>query len=361
MANKQAMQPRSALARLHPYTAGEREKGLVKLSSNENPLGPSPMAMVALHGVASDLSFYPDGGCAKLRGALARLWDVEPESIVVGNGSDEVLTLLAAAYISPVDKVIIPRYTFSQYEFSARLFGADPVFAPMPALEIDLDAVGDLVDADTRIVYLCSPNNPTGLYLAEEKLRAFLDGLPGAREGGGPIVVVDHAYGEYADVPDFGDATTWFRDYPNLVTLHTFSKIYGIAGLRVGYGVLSPELSHNLERARSPFNVSLAGQHAARAALDDSDFVARSLSLNAAGRALLAEHLGEWALPTQGNFVCVHTAVDAKEAVARIKSAGVTVRPLTSFGLPQHIRVTVGLEQHLRRVIDVVQQINRGR
>ncbi len=361
MVGKTIIKPRTALARIDPYNPGEREEGLVKLSSNENPLGPSPRAIEALHAASAELSFYPDGASTELREALAQQLGVNTDNIVVGNGSDEVLTLLAAAYISPGDRVIIPRYTFSQYEFSSRLFGAEPVFAPMPELKIDLSAIADRIDDRTRVVYLCSPNNPTGLYLSKRELRAFLDDIPGAREGGGPIVVVDHAYAEYADAPDFADATTWFREYPNLVALHTFSKIYGLAGLRVGYGVLSADLAHNLAKTRSPFNVSLAAQRAARAALEDVEFVERSLRVNAAGKKLLVEEFKGAALPTQGNFFCVHTALDAKEAVARIKSAGVTVRPLTSFGLPQHIRITIGMEQDLRHLVDVIHTINRGR
>jgi histidinol-phosphate aminotransferase len=255
---------RAVLERIQPYVPGERIPGGIKLASNENPFGPSPFAVEAITGVLDDLHFYPDGGMTRLRAALAHRWDVSPDMVIVGNGSDEILVMIAGAVIEPGTNAITAVHTFSQYTFTAQIFGADVRAAPMREGRFDLDAMADRIDDQTRIVYLCSPNNPTGTIIASGELSAFLERIPSH-----VLVVVDEAYGEYVTSPDYPDTIAMIEGGANLIRLRTFSKIYGLAALRVGYGIARSDIIGAVSRLRQPFNVGTIGQVAAAAALED--------------------------------------------------------------------------------------------
>lgn len=333
------MKTREAIARLSAYHAGIRRAGALKLSSNENPAGPSPRAMEAARAALDETHIYPDGGAVALRERIAARHNVSSNQIIVGNGSDEVLTLIAATYVDEASHVLIPEVTFSQYRFAATLFGGEVETVEMPALAIDPVLMAQRVRANTRIVFVCSPNNPTGGVVAHERFADALRSIPDD-----VLVVVDHAYQEYVDDPAALDGHQYAGSRENLIVLRTFSKVFGLAALRVGYGVAHPERIAEMSRARSPFNVGTVAQAAALAALDDDDFVARSLAENAAGRAslvALASSLGLDPLPTQGNFVTIEAGLDARTAASWFEDNGITVRALSSFGLPSRLRITV--------------------
>lgn len=355
---------RQTLKNLTAYTPGERRLDAIKLSSNENPRGPSPRAMEAIRATLNEAHFYPDGGARDLKEALARRHGCDPGRIVIGNGSDEVLTMIAATYLNPGDRVLVGEHTFSQYEFSARLFDAEIVRVPMPNLAFDLDLMLRAIDDRTRVVYLCSPNNPTGLAIAQTDFDTFIERVP--RE---VLVVVDHAYQEFVEDPAAlrgdsfvarGGRTNAQGGAPNMIVLHTFSKLYGLAALRVGYGIAAPERIAEIEKVRSPFNVNSFAQAAAAAALEDTTFADETLVINRRGKARMAalfDELGLSFLPTQANFIAVEVPEDARTVAGRIAERGVTVRALTSFGLPRHLRITIGTDEQINRLEPILREI----
>ncbi|POR01520.1 hypothetical protein AU468_08135 [Alkalispirochaeta sphaeroplastigenens] len=343
------MKTRQILADIPPYVPGERHPGAIKLSSNENPLGCSPAALEAIARAATEAHLYPDGSAQALKQALAEETSLSPEQIILGNGSDEVLTLIAAAYINPGDRVLVGAHTFSQYAFATRLFDGRVEAVPMPELSFDLDLIiGRLEEPGqppVRIVFLCSPNNPTGLTISQDDLERFLARLPPR-----VLAVVDHAYLEFQEDPASCDARRCLKDYPNLVVLQTFSKLHGLAALRVGYGLAAPEIIHALHRVRSPFNVNSLGQAAACAALKDRDFIRTSLETNHQGRALMNAFCERNHLPhtsSEGNFIMLRIPGEARFYANLLAQGGVTVRPLSSFGLPQWLRITIGTPEHI--------------
>ena len=340
------MKERSALSKLKPYVPGRKRQGAVKLASNENPLGPSPRALEAVRNGASEIHTYPDKNISELREALGRRHNVSPDRILVGNGSDEVLVMLAATYFNPGDNVVTAEHTFSQYAFSAALFDAEVRRGAMREGRFLLDEWTPLIDSRTRAVFICNPNNPTGRYVAHDELVHFLEAVP--RD---VLVVVDEAYQDYVTAEDFPRTAELLEVYPNLMALHTFSKIFGMAGLRVGYGIAAEDIVSSVLKVKQPFNVGLPAQMAAVEALQDHDFVARSRRVNAAGTELLMEELtrrGFTVYPTQANFICIHVRENAAEVAERIADGGVTVRPLNSFGMNEWIRVTIGREEENR-------------
>jgi histidinol-phosphate aminotransferase len=265
---------------------------------------------------------------------------VSPDRIIVGNGSDEVLVMLAGTFFNPGDNVVTARHTFSQYAFAAALFDAEVRHGAMADGRFLLDQWHDLIDPKTRAVFICNPNNPTGRYVAHDELAAFIGRVPED-----VLIVIDEAYQDYVDAPDFPRTDVLAAHHENLVVLHTFSKIYGMAGLRVGYGIANPAVIAGVQKVKQPFNVGLVAQEAATAALQDDAFVHRSREVNAAGKALLRRELtdrGFTVYPTQANFLCFHVGEDSVAAAERIADGGVTVRPLSSFGLDEWIRVSIG-------------------
>ncbi|WP_434149895.1 histidinol-phosphate transaminase [Methylocaldum gracile subsp. desertum] len=346
---------------LTPYLPGkpiselERELGLrniVKLASNENPLGPSPKALEAARRASSEIHLYPDGSGFELKAALSRKLEVRPEQITLGNGSNDALELVARAFLSPQSKAIYSEYAFAVYSIVTQAVGAQAVVAPAhdgshgPRYGHDLQAMAPAVDESTRVVFIANPNNPTGTYLTKSELCGFLGDLPEH-----VIAVVDEAYFEYVEAPDYPDCIEWLSDFPNLIVIRTFSKAYGLAGLRVGYAVSSPAIADLLNRVRQPFNVNSLALEAAKAALDDNDHLTRSVSLNREGLRRLSEAFTERDLsfiPSVGNFIMVDMGRPAAPVYEALLRQGVIVRPVANYGLPNHLRVTVGTEEENR-------------
>ncbi|HHJ14890.1 MAG TPA: histidinol-phosphate transaminase [Gammaproteobacteria bacterium] len=360
----------AGVQQLRPYAPGkplselEREYGIaqaVKLASNENPLGPSPAARRAVQDGLDELARYPDGNGFVLKAALSARLGVRPEQITLGNGSNDVLELVARAFLSPSSSAVFSAHAFAVYPLVTQAIGAEARVAPAhdgsrgPRYGHDLDAMAALVREDTRVVFIANPNNPTGTWLKEAELRAFLEQLPTTT-----LAVVDEAYFEYVDAPDYPDASRWIDAFPNLLVTRTFSKAYGLAALRVGYGLSQPELADALNRVRQPFNVNSPALAAATAALDDEAHLARSVEINRAGLAQLTagfEALGLDYIPSVGNFVAVDTGRDAAVVYEALLHEGVIVRPVENYGLAGFLRISVGLEQENARCLAALERV----
>ncbi len=351
---------RPVLEQIIPYeagpppaaAAGERAPEAMRLSANESPLGPSPAVVEAIRREAGRVHLYPDGGCTALRQALARRLGVEPEQIVVGNGADELLALIAWAAFGPEDEVVVPQPSFEPYTTVARLMGARVVPSPLAGYEIDLEDVRRRVTPRTKAVMICSPHNPTGTILRRRPLAAFLESLGDDP----PLVVLDEAYRDFCDDPDYPDGVTLLARFPRLIVLRTFSKIAGLAGLRVGYAVASAAAAEALNRVRAPYNVNRLGQVAALAALDDDEHWRRTRELVLAERAFVSRALAERGLtppPSQANFLLVPVP-DAAAARARLAAAGLLVRDGTAVGFPGHLRISLGTREVNERLLAVL-------
>jgi histidinol-phosphate aminotransferase len=348
---------------LQPYVPGkpieelEREYGVtnaIKLASNENPLGPSPKALAAAQSALAEIARYPDGGGFTLKRALAAKLGVLPEQITLGNGSNDILEFAARAFVTAQDEVMFSQHAFAVYPIVTQAVGARAVEVPARNWAHDLDAMHAAITARTRLIFIANPNNPTGTWLRRGALEAFLDKLPAS-----VIVVVDEAYFEYVEAGDYPNTVAWLARYPNLVCARTFSKIYGLAGLRVGYGISSPEIADILNRVRQPFNVNSVAQAAALAALDDDAHLDKARRVNVDGMQQLVqgfEQLNLDYIPSAGNFVCVEVA-EAGRVYEQLLRAGVIVRPVANYGMPRHLRVTVGLADENRRFLDALKKI----
>ena len=345
--HRRSMETRKIVQGLHEYVAGEHREGTIKLSSNENPFGPSQRVLAMLPSFVGDLARYPDSAGLALRRAIAHRHDVAMANVLLGNGSDELLTMIAATYLDPGDVVVVARHTFSQYRFAATLFAARTHVAQMPALQPDLSAfTAAVVEHRPRIVFVCSPNNPTGGVLDHE---AFCDWLAGLDSQ--ILVVVDHAYQDYVGDPTALDATGLLDYHPNLIVLRTFSKVYGLASARVGYALAHADRIAEIGNVRSPFNVGGVSQALATAALSDLEHVAHTVTRSAEERdklrALLQE-VGYHPLVSHANFVCVDVGTDSCAAAAWFAERGFTIRALESFGLPTSLRISVGTPEQMR-------------
>lgn len=336
---------------LKPYQPGKpieevrREFNLdgpiVKLASNENPLGPSPRALDALRAALPDLALYPDGSCHTLREAVAAKRGVAPDQLIFGNGSDEIIHLLGLTFLTPGDEVVMAHPTFVLYEAAATLNGARAVQVPLtPDFVHDTIAMADHFSSQTRLVFVANPHNPTGTIVTRRAVDVLLERLP-ARA----LLVLDEAYAEYADAPDYPHALDYVRAGAPVVGLRTFSKMYGLAGLRVGYGVADATVIRLLNQPRSPFNVNLAAQIAARAAVEDDAFVAHARHVNGEGMRQLAHafaRLGLFHVGSQANFVLVDVGRPCRPVFDGLLRRGVVVRTGDVFGLGTFLRVTVG-------------------
>ncbi len=344
-----------------PIEALEREygvRGAVKLASNENPLGASPRAHAAAVQALTRLARYPDGHGFALKRALAERLAVAPEAITLGNGSNDVLELVARAFATASDEIVFSEYAFAVYPIVTQAVGARAVVAPARDYGHDLEAMRAAVTPRTRLVFIANPNNPTGTWLAAEALCAFVADLPRH-----VLVVVDEAYHEYVQVEGYASLVPEVTRFANLIVTRTFSKAYGLAGLRVGYAVSDPAVAEILNRVRQPFNVNSAALAAAAAALEDEAHVARSVALNAHGRRRLAAGLaalGLRCLPSAGNFLCVDLGRPAAPVYERLLREGVIVRPVANYGLPNHLRVTVGLPEENERFLDALKKAMDG-
>jgi histidinol-phosphate aminotransferase len=340
-----------------PYQAGKpiaevaREFGLdaekiVKLASNENPLGIPDSAKLAMLDAAADIGRYPDANGFDLKAAISARYEVPQEWITLGNGSNDILELAAHAFVQPGQSVVYAEYSFAVYALATQAVGGRPLVVAAREYGHDLAAMAQAIGADTRLVFIANPNNPTGTFIPAEQIEAFLKQVPRH-----VVVVLDEAYNEYLAPEQQYESTAWVKQYPNLLVSRTFSKAYGLAGLRVGFGIAQPAVTDLLNRIRQPFNVNSLAQAAAIAALNDTAFLEKSAQLNAAGyRQLIAgfEAMGLEYVPSFGNFVLLRVGHE-DSAGARVNLAllkqGVIVRPVGNYGLPQWLRISIGLPQ----------------
>ena len=330
---------------------GLNEGDIIKLASNENPLGPSPYALAAAQAALPNIALYPDGAGFALKAALSSRLGVSPNQIVLGNGSNDVLDMAARAFLSPGTSALYSRHAFAVYPIATLTVGANGREVPALNYGHDLAAMRQAIREDTRVVWIANPNNPTGTFLPWAEIEAFLREVPPR-----VLVVLDEAYGEYLPHADRFDTTTWLARFPNLLITRTFSKAYGLAGLRVGYGIADAAVIDLMNRVRHPFNVNLIALAAAEAALGDADFLARSFALNRAGMAQLVQGLTALGLahvPSKGNFLLVKVG-DAARVNTELLQRGVIVRPVANYGLPEFLRVSVGLEAQNARFLEAL-------
>ena len=356
---------------LKPYSPGkpieevEREYGIsecVKLASNENPLGPSPKALEAIAEALPKLHLYPDGSGFYLRRALAERLDLDPAMFFFGNGSNEILELIIRTFMShPGTNAVSSDCTFVVYRLVLQGAGREFRTAKMtPGHRYDMPAMLELVDENTRLVFIANPNNPTGTYIPESELSAFCDELDKRFGDEGPIVVLDEAYKEYVEASDYPEGLDWLKKRKRTIVLRTFSKAYGLAGIRLGYGIADPEIWDVVNRLRQPFNINNLSLVAAMAALEDAEHLNKSVALNREGMELLTRELtarGLGVTPSQTNFLLVDFHRDASEIFPELLRRGVIVRPMGPYGLGHCARVTVGLPEENTRLLAALDEV----
>ncbi len=349
---------------LSPYQAGkpieelQRELGLetiVKLASNESPLAPSKKVLAAISAAATEVARYPDSNGFELKQALSERLAVTPGQITLGNGSNDILELIARAYVEPGKSAVYSQHAFIVYCLAVQASGGRSIVTKARDWGHDLNAMVDAIADDTRLIFIANPNNPTGTLVNEAALVDFLDKVPA-----NVLVVLDEAYFEYALGGECPDGVTLLKHYPNLIVTRTFSKAYGLAALRVGYAVASPDISDVLNRVRAPFNVSSLGLAAARAALDDQQFLQQSLRVNSDGmQQLMAgfKQLGLSYIPSAGNFLTVEFDTDVNVLYQQLLRQGVIVRPVGGYEMPRHLRISIGLEQENTALLTALEKV----
>ncbi|HET8849081.1 MAG TPA: histidinol-phosphate transaminase [Marinobacter sp.] len=353
----------SGVQALSPYQPGKpieelaRELGLnpadiIKLASNENPLGPSEIALAAARKALNELCLYPDGNGFDLKQALAKRLGVGMNQITLGNGSNDVLEIIARSFATPDTEVVYSQYAFAVYPLVTQAIGAKGVAVPAKEWGHDLDAMADAVNERTRLVFVANPNNPTGTVHTSDAIEAFLDRIPEQ-----VLVVLDEAYCEYLTGEGYPDGVTLLDRYPNLIVCRTFSKAWGLAALRVGYSVSSAAIADILNRVRQPFNVDSVALAAATAVLGDEAYLQRSREVNAAGLRQMTDgfdRMGLPYIPSAGNFVAVEVGEAAAGVYQALLARGVIVRPVAGYGMPRHLRVSVGLPEENERFLDAL-------
>ena len=360
--SKSRPEPKPGILAIEAYIPGRaRAEGVqnpVKLSSNENILGCSPKARAAFVAAADRLHVYPDSRATALRQAVAAHFGLEPERLVFGDGTDEVLHLINQVFLEPGDNIVMGEHGFSAYEIGARACQAEVRKAPEAGYRLSVEALLKAVDERTRLVFITQPGNPTGTFLTRQEMAALHEGLPAD-----VVLVVDGAYAEFATNPAFDDGLERARTAENLIVTRTFSKIHGLASLRVGWAYCPAHVADALDRIRAPFNTSICAQEAAIAALADAEFQARSVELVDRWRAWLTQQLGGLGLdvtPSAANFIMVGfpkaPGRTAREAEAFLASRGLIVRGIANYGLPDHLRITIGLEEHNRALVDLLSE-----
>lgn len=349
---------------LKPYVPGKpieevkRELGLediIKLASNENPLGSSPLAVKAVQADLGMMHQYPDSNCYNLKVRLAAFSGMDQSGILIGNGSDEILMLLATALLNRGDQIIFAQPTFSEYQFTAKIMGAQCIEVPLKNYTHDLDSIVKAITDRTKIVYICNPNNPTGTIVTGREIERFMACIPEDI-----LVVFDEAYAEYVESEDFVSGLKYVEEGRNAIVLRTFSKIYGLAGLRVGYAFTTPNIARAVEMIKEPFNVNTLAQVAALAALDDEEHVRRSQETNSIGKKYLYSELDKMGLfyvPTEANFILLDTRKNCQEVFQAMLQKGVIIRTGDNFGYPEFIRVTVSCRGDNERFIASLKQV----
>ncbi len=357
---------RNSIKQITPYSPGKssrevkEELGLaevVKLASNENPLGPCRRAIEAMQQAASEVYFYPDPVCQDLTAALAEKWEVDPAGILVGRGSDEIIHMMGLAFVNPGEEIIYSDPWFAMYPITAALMDAQAVTIRHRDFTHDLEAMAAAITDRTKLVFISNPYNPTGTIVTAQQVAEFMEALPDH-----VIVGFDEAYYEYVDDPDYPDCLDYVRAGRKAVVLRTFSKAYGLAGLRIGYGIAPPDVATALKQVREPFNVSGISQVAALASLADPDQVQRSFQLVQDGKQYLYEQFEQMGLeyvPTQANFIFVDVGIDSRKCFDELMRRGVTVRTGDIFGLPTYIRVTIGTMEQNRKFIEALREVLR--
>lgn len=350
------------VTKLHPYVPGkpieelQRDYGLsdiVKLASNENPLGPSPTVLQAVNTASQELTRYPDGNGFKLKTALAEKHQINVEQITLGNGSNDVLEMIARTFVSPEDEVMFSEYAFAVYPLLTQAIGAQAVIATAKDFGHDLDLMLSLITTKTKLLFIANPNNPTGTYLSWIELQQFVEQVPKQT-----LVVIDEAYVEYGEHQE--STVAWLEKYPNLIITRTFSKAYGLAGLRVGYALSNNEVADLLNRIRQPFNVNSLALAAATAAVNDDEYLIQTKQANDTGMTQLLngfDAMGLSSIPSKGNFVTVEVGKSGDEVFEALLHKGVIVRPVTNYGLPRHIRVSIGLESENNRFLTALAEV----
>ena len=349
---------------LRPYQPGkpieevQRELGIadvIKLASNENPLGPSPLAIAAAQEVLGNSHLYPDGGAYQFKQTLAKLLSIDSDQITLGNGSDNVLALIAQAFLNPEQEAVVSEFGFSTFSIITRAMRGIPKVVAAKNYGHDLEAMANAITSKTKLVFVANPNNPTGTYFTHDDLIQLLDCVPQE-----VLVVVDEAYYEYVQTDDYPDTLALQKIYPNIIITRTFSKLYGLAGLRIGYGISSAAISDYLNRVRLPFNASLPALAAAEAALHDDSHLQRSLACNRSGMQQMQQALADLGLsyiPSAGNFITVDVNTEAQDIELGMLKQGVIVRPLLPYGMPQHLRITIGTEAENQRCLQALTSV----
>lgn len=360
----------SGVQKLTPYQPGkpveelERELGIsnsIKLASNENPLGPSPLALEAIAKILPSINYYPDGGGFVLSNKLAQHHQVEVSNITLGNGSNDILELVTRAFLTPLHSAVFSEFSFAVYPIVVQAVGAKAKVAKafpqnhesMP-LGHDPEAILSEIDETTRIVFIANPNNPTGTWLIPSVLEQLFE-----RIAENIIIVLDLAYTEYMDEEIKPPVKKWLQQFPNLVITQTFSKVYALAGLRIGYSISNPEIADILNRVRQPFNTNMLAQTAAIVSLDDVAHVTKSVTMNNAGKSFLQKTFDEMKLnylPTMGNFISVNVKQDGLALYQKLLQQGVIVRPVANYDMPQHLRITIGTQQQNQRFVKALKQ-----
>jgi histidinol-phosphate aminotransferase len=345
---------------LPPYPKGRGWRGeedLIRLSANENPLGPSPRALDAIAKVLKAINRYPNGE-GGLKEKLARQLNFSPDHIILGNGSNEIFELAARTFLQRDAEVVLADPTFAYYRIAAQAQGGRCIGVPLKDFKIDLTKMGEKVNAKTKLIFLSNPNNPTGTIFTRSEFDAFLDSLPAH-----VVVVVDEAYGEYVTAPDYPLFQEYGQQGQWIITAKTFSKFYGLAGLRIGYGVARKELIEYMEKVRQPFSVNLLAQTAAAAALEDEEHKEKTARINEEGKRYLCEELTRLGLSfvsSEANFILVHCGPRASHVVERLMEAGIVVRGMAGYDLEEYIRVSIGLPGENERFIDALKKWKRG-
>lgn len=363
MADNVLRHVRQPLNGLKPYIPGkpiaevQRELGLtdiVKLASNENPVGPPKKAREAIEAALTDLNRYPDGGQVVLKQELAAYLGVSEDMLLIGNGSDELISFLCTTFVEPGDEVLVPSPSFSEYKFASTLMAGQTIEIPLgDNFEYDLNLFAAAVTDRTRIIFLCSPNNPTGTYIRKDEMESFLKQIPSDI-----LVVIDEAYNEYVEAADYAQGLELLQNGYNVTVMRTFSKLFGLAALRIGYTVARPEIINFVNRVREPFNVNHLAQVAAIAALHDQEHIDLTRRINSEGKQLLyagLERLGVNYIPTETNFLLADTGVDSKELFQSLLQKGVIVRDGGFFGLPTWIRISIGLPEENARLLEALE------
>ena len=349
---------------LHPYQAGkpieelERELGIsesIKLASNENPLGPSQLALDAVQGSLSELTLYPDAMGYRLKQKLSAVYGLSAEQLTLGNVSNDLLEMIARVFLNPGDEVIYSAHAFIVYKLVSQAINAKAIEIPAKDYAHDLEAIASAASANTKLIFLANPNNPTGTAFTAAQLHKFMAAVAPTT-----LVVLDEAYTEYVDDELLPDGLKLLADYPNLIVTRTFSKAWGLAGLRVGFAAASPEITDLVNRLRQPFNVNIPALVAAEAVLDDTEYLSRSVEVNRAGLQQLytgLEHLGVSYIESYGNFIAVEFKSDAMPIYDALLRCGVIVRPVGIYAMPNHLRVSIGTEAENRRFLEALAEV----